>query len=153
MECGERKFHFKWLTDNSFVISMNFSIGTNLLFDVHHPNTKSDIIFYGKLTEIEESKTKIRLKTRSKYFLAILSIVLPLMVLALQIIMKTEFLIFLIILIFFPLTIFVFLNIIKNEENNLLRSFKEYLNNEINSHYNQTAIPADTTTAESNENC
>ncbi len=153
MDRGERKFHLKWLTDNSFVISMNFSIGTNLLFDVQHPNTKSDIIFYGKVTEIEESKTKIQLKTRSKYFLAILSIVLPLMVLVLQIIMKTEFQIFLITLIIFPLTIFVYLNIIRNEENNLLRSFKEHLNNGINSHYNQTAIKSDTTTAESTENC
>ena len=136
MDRGERKFHFKWLTDNNFVISLNFSFGSNLIFDVNYPNTKSDIIFYGKLTEIGESKTEIKLRTRSKYFLAILLIVLPMLIIAFQIIMKLEFPIFLIALIFFPLTIMVFLNLIKGEENRLLEIFKEYLNNEIITHYN-----------------
>lgn len=133
---GERKFHLKWLTDNSFIISLNFSLGSNLIFDVNHPNTKSDIIFYGKLTEIEESKTKIKLKTKSKSFLAILLIVLPLLVLALQVIMKIELPVFLIASIFFPFIIIGLLNLIRGEENRLLRIFKEYLNDEIITHYN-----------------
>ncbi len=135
MERGEKKFHFKWLPDNNFVLSLNFSFGSNLIFDVNYPNTKSDIIFYGKFTEIGESKTEIKLWTRSKYFLAILLIVLPVLIIAFQIIMKLEFPIFLIALIFFPLTIMVFLNLIKGEENRLLEIFKEYLNNEIITHY------------------
>ncbi|MGB5435701.1 MAG: hypothetical protein WBM98_07410 [Maribacter sp.] len=137
MDGGDRKFHLKWLTDNNFVISLNFSFGSNFIFDVNHPNTKSDIIFYGKLTEIEESKTEIKLKTRSKYFLAILLMVLPLLVLALQILMKIEFPVFLIALLFFPLIIIGFLNLIRGEENRLLRMFKEYLNNEIITHHNK----------------
>ena len=132
----ERKFNFKWLTNHNFVISLNFSMGSNLLFDVNHLNTKSDIIFYGKLTEIEESKTEIKLKTRSKYFLAIPLLVLPLLVLSFQIIIKMELIVFFIALIFFPLIIIGLVNIIKGEEDRLLRLFKEHLNNEILTHYN-----------------
>ena len=136
MDSGERRFHFKWLTDNNFVISLNFSFGSNLIYDVNYPHTKSDIIFYGKLTEIGESEIEIKLRTRSKYFLAIPLIVFPMLIIGFQIIMKLEFPIFLIALIFFPFTIMVFLNLIKGEENRLLAIFKEYLNNEIITHYN-----------------
>ena len=133
---GERNFHFKWLTDSDFVISLNFSFGSNLILDANLPNTKSDIIFYGKLTEMEESQTKIELRSRSKDFLAILLIVFPVSILFLQIIIKMEFLTFLIIFLFFPVLILGLLNLIRGEENRLLRLFKEYLNKEIITHYN-----------------
>lgn len=135
MDRGERNFHFEWLTNNNFVISLNSSLGSNLLFDVNQPNTKSDVIFYGKLTEIEESKTEIKLKTKSKNFLAFLLIVFPLLILGIQIIIKMELPIFIIALIFFPLIITGLLNILKSEENRLLRNFKKYLNNGIITHY------------------
>lgn len=45
VDIGERKFQFKWLTDNNFVISPNFSFGSNLTFDVNHPNTKRTLYF------------------------------------------------------------------------------------------------------------
>lgn len=113
---GERNFHFKWLTDSNFVISLNFSFGSNLILDANLPNTKSDIIFYGKLTEMEESRTKIELRSRSKDFLAILLIVFPVLILFLQIIIKMEFLTFLIIFLFFPVIILGLLNLIRGEE-------------------------------------
>ncbi|MCY2685604.1 hypothetical protein [Salinimicrobium sp. TH3] len=128
------RFHFIWMTENSFIISLNFSYGSNLLFDINRPNTKSEIIFYGKLTEIENSKTKIELKTRSKTFLATLLIVLPLLVVFLQIIIKFEWPIFLIQFAIFPLAIIGLLNFIRSEEDGLLRIFKEYLNDEIIKH-------------------
>lgn len=136
MDSGEKKFHFKWLANNNFVISLNFSFGSNLIFDANHPNTKSDIIFYGKLTEVDNSKTEIKLKTRSKNFLATFLIVLPLLVLGFQIIIKMQLPIFFFVLIFFPLIIIGLLNFIKGEENRLLRYFEEYLNNEILTHNN-----------------
>jgi len=84
--------------------------------DANLPNTKSDIIFYGKLTEMEESRTKIELRSRSKDFLAILLIVFPVLILFLQIIIKMEFLTFLIIFLFFPVIILGLLNLIRGEE-------------------------------------
>ncbi|WP_228914034.1 hypothetical protein [Salinimicrobium sediminilitoris] len=128
------KFHLQWLTDRRFIISLNFSYGSNLIFDINRPNTKSEILFYGKLTEIENSKTKIELKTRSKTFLATLLIVLPLLVVFLQIIIKFEWPIFLIQFAIFPLAIIGLLNFIRSEEDGLLRNFKEYLNDEIIKH-------------------
>ncbi|MCC8359711.1 hypothetical protein LA313_07365 [Salinimicrobium sp. ASW11-47] len=86
------------------------------------------------MTEIENSKTKIELKTRSKTFLATLLIVLPLLVVFLQIIIKFEWPIFLIQFAIFPLAIIGLLNFIRSEEDGLLRNFKEYLNDEIIKH-------------------
>ncbi len=133
------KFHFKWMTESSFIISLNFSYGSNLLFDTNRPNTKSEIIFYGKLTEIENSKTKIELKTRNKTFLVTLLIVLPLLVVFLQIIIKFEWPIFLIQFAIFPLAITGLLNFIRSEEDGLLRIFKEYLNDELIKHDKKVA--------------
>ena len=133
------RFHFIWLTESSFIINLNFSYGSNLLFDINRPNTKSEIIFYGKLTEIENSKTKIELKTRSKTILATLLIVLPLLVVFLQLMIKFEWPIFLIQFTLFPLAIIGLLNFIRSEEDGLLRKFQEYLNDEIIKHDNKVA--------------
>lgn len=126
---GERNFHFKWLTDRNFVISINFSFGSNLILDTNVPNTRSDIIFYGKLTESGESGTEIKLSSRSKDFLAILFIGFPLLVLFFQMILKMEILTFFVTFLFFPVVILGLLNLIRGEENRLLKLFKESLNN------------------------
>ena len=133
------RFYFQWLTDSSLIISLNLSFGSNFIWDINRPNTRSEIIFYGKLTEIENSQTKIELKTRSKTFLAILFLVLPLLVLFLQIMIKFEWPIFLIQFAFFPLAIIGLLNFIRSEERRLLALFKEHLNNEIMKHENLVA--------------
>ncbi|PIB27881.1 hypothetical protein BFP75_06340 [Maribacter sp. 4G9] len=130
---GHKKFYFKWLSENSFVISLNFSFGTNLVFDTNYPNTKSDIIFYGSLAEMEDSKTEIKLKTNKKSFLLVLMIVLPVLVLILQSFLKIEFPVLLIALFLFPILIIGLLNFVKSEENRLLRAFMEFLNNRLNS--------------------
>ena len=135
MNEGERNFHFKWLADGNFVISLNFSFGSNLILDANLPNTKSDIIFYCKLTETGESGTEIKLRSRSKDLLAIFFIVFPLLILFLQMIIKMEILKFLIIFLFFPIVIIALLNLIREEENRLLRLFKKDLNNKINRLY------------------
>lgn len=128
------RFHFHWLTDSSFIISLNFSFGSNLVWDVNRPNTKSEIIFYGKLSEIENSKSKIELKTRSKIFLATLLVVLPLLVVFLQIMIKFEWPIFFIQFAIFPLAILGLLHFIRSEEDGLFRLFQEHLNDEIMKH-------------------
>src|SRR5690606_5501421 len=110
-------------------ISINFSFGSNLILDTNVPNTRSDIIFYGKLTESGESGTEIKLSSRSKDFLAILFIGFPLLVLFFQMILKMEILTFFVTFLFFPVVILGLLNLIRGEENRLLKLFKESLNN------------------------
>ncbi len=126
---GHKKFHFKWLSENSFVISLNFSFGTNLVFDTNYPNTKSDIIFYGNLAEKEVLKTEIILRTKKKLFLPILMIVLLILVIIFQTFVEIEFPVVLIAFLLFSILIFGFLNFIKSEEDRLLRIFMEFLNN------------------------
>lgn len=138
MKEGERNFHYKCLEDNNFVISLNLSFGSDLLFDMTHPNTKSDIIFYGEVNEIEGSRTKVSLRSRSKDLPAILLIIMPLIVLCFQMILKLEPVTFFIPLIFFPLVIIGLMNLIRGEEDKLLRLFKEYLNNQIIKHCSHT---------------
>lgn len=138
MKEGETNFHFKCLEDNNFVISLKFSVGSNLFFDVTPANTKSSIIFYGKLHEIEGSRTEIRLRSRSRHFSAALFIVMPVLVVCFQMIFKLEPVIFFVVFIIFPLLIYGTLNFIRSEEDQLLRLFKEHLNNQIIKHYNHT---------------
>ncbi len=128
-----KRFHFKWLSENSFVISLNFSFGTNLIFDTNYPNTKSDIIYYGDLFEKKDSKTEIVLKTKKKLFLPILMIVLPILVIIFQIFVEIELPVVLIALFLFPILIIGLLSFIKNEEDRLLRVFIEFISNSLNS--------------------
>lgn len=133
LDGDNKRFHFKWLSENSFVISFNFSFGTNLIFDTNYPNTKSDIIYYGDLFEKKDSKTEIVLKTKKKLFLPILMIVLPILVIIFQIFVEIEFPVVLIALFLFPILIIGLLSFIKNEEDRLLRVFIEFINNSLNS--------------------
>lgn len=133
LNCDNKKFHFKWLSENSFVISLNFSFGTNLIFDTNYSNTKSDIIYYGDLLEGVDSKTKIILKTKKKLFLPILMIVLPILVIIFQALVEIEFPVFLIAIFLFPIIIVGSLHFIKREEDRLLRVFIEFLNNRLDS--------------------
>lgn len=125
------RFHLKWVTADSFIISSNFSYGSNLIWDVNRPNTKSEIIYYGRITEMEESKTKIELRTRSKDLLATLLIIFPMLVLLLQTIIKFDRPVFLVQFAIFPIAIIGLLYFIRSEENGLLRIFQEHLNDEI----------------------
>ncbi|MFV8226462.1 hypothetical protein, partial [Christiangramia aquimixticola] len=45
------KFHFEWLTENSFFICLNFSIGSSHLIDTNYGNKKSSIVAYGTLSK------------------------------------------------------------------------------------------------------
>lgn len=138
MKEGETNFNFKYLEDNTFVISLNLSVGSNLFFDVTPANTKSSIIFYGNLHETEGSGTEIRLRSRSRHFSAALLIVMPVLVVCFQMIFKMEPVKFFVVLMIFPLVIYGTLNFIRSEEGQLLRLFKEHLNNQIIKHYNHT---------------
>lgn len=128
-----KKFHFKWQSENSFIISLNFSVGSNLIFDTNYPNTKSDIIYYGDLLKMKDSKTEIILKTKRKLFLLFLMIALPILLTIIQIFIDVEFPIFMIALFLFPVAIVVLLNFIKSEEDRLLKLFIEFLNHRLNS--------------------
>lgn len=125
---NEKKFHFRWQSKDSFIISLKFSFGSNLLFDTNYNNTKSDIIANGELSQLTETKTKILLETKSKYFLGALVLILPMIILLLQQLLKMPFIVFIIALLIFPLFSFVMLYLVQMEENKLIRLFKESLN-------------------------
>lgn len=72
LNSNNKNFHFKWETEKKFTISLNYSFGTNVLWDTHYHNTKSDIIADGELIILAENRIKINLKTRSKYWLTIM---------------------------------------------------------------------------------
>ncbi len=124
-----KKFHFKWQTENRFIVSLNFSFGSNLLFDTNYHNTKSDIIANGNVTEINHSKTKIALQTKSKYWLTLILIV-PLIMLTLELSMNLGIPIPFYFV--FPIGFILILNLVNKEDKRLIRKFKEYLNGEIN---------------------
>lgn len=124
-----KKFHFKWLSENDFVISLNFSFGSSVWFDINYHNTKSDIIVLGNLTELTDSKTRIVLKTKSKYWLTLI-LIAPLIMLALELSMDLG--IPILFYFVFPLAFIVIVNLYKSEDIRLIRNFKEYLNRKIN---------------------
>lgn len=123
---SEKKFYFEWQTENSFIISLNFSFGSNLVLDI---NPKSDIIANGVLTELNEFKTKIALQTRSKYLL-LLILIIPLIMMALDFSMNLGIPIPFYFI--FPICLIIVLNLTNNEDKRLIRMFKEFLNFEIN---------------------
>lgn len=128
LNADRKKFHFKWQTENRFIISLNFSFGSNLLFDINSPNTKSDIIAEGYLIELNDTRTKITLKTRSKYWLTLL-LVLPVFMLILELWLNVGIPIPFYII--FPIGFIVLLNLLHSEDKRLIQNFKEYLNVEI----------------------
>ena len=129
LNANKKKFHFKWQTEKKFIISLNFSFGTNIIFDTNYHNTKSDIIAECELIPLNENKTKITLKTKSKYWLTLLLFV-PLLMLTLNFSLNLgiPFPFYFI----FPIGFIVALNLINSEDKRLIRNFKEYLYLEIN---------------------
>ncbi|WP_144963034.1 hypothetical protein [Gillisia sp. Hel_I_86] len=122
LEKDEKKFFLKWLTENEFIISLNFSIGTNYALDINE-KAKSAIIAYGVASELNKNKTHIKLKTKFKNGLVII-LLLPIVMLILQLTLNLEIpiLFFLFPIIFYVIIIMIF----NSEEKKLLRYFKEY---------------------------
>lgn len=129
LDADKKKFYFKWQTEKSFIISLNFSFGTNIVFDTNYHNTKSDIIAEGDLIVLNENRTKINLKTKSKYWLTLL-LFAPLFMLTLDFWLNLGIPIPFYFI--FPIGFIVVLNLINSEDKKLIRNFKEYLNLEIN---------------------
>lgn len=123
-----KQFHFKWQTANSFIISLHFSFGSDLLFDTNYHNTKSDIIALGNLIELTDLKTKIVLKTKSKYALTLI-LIAPLVMLAFELSLNLGIPIPFYFI--FPLGFIMLLGLVNSEDKKLIRRFKEYLNQEI----------------------
>ena len=130
-----KNFHFKWLSENSFIISLNFSFGSNLLFDVNYANTKSDIIAEGKIAELNDSESTIILKTKSKYWLTFI-LLLPVLVLFFELTfdLGIPFPFFFV----FPIAYVILINFIKTEDEKLIHKFKEHLKKEINNALQQS---------------
>jgi len=119
-----KNFHFKWQSENSFIISLKLSFGTNLVFDTNYHNTKSNIIANGGIIPLTETRTKITLETRSKYFWVYL-LIMPVFVLILELVADIKFPIFFISLIFCILLLSFILHAINSEEKGLIRKFKK----------------------------
>ena len=121
----DKKFFVKWFNENQFLISLNFSLGTNA-FDIDH-KTKSAIVAYGTASELNENKSQVKLETKHKYgLLGIL--IIPLVMLILQMIFDLGIPV---LFFFLPIVFFVLISLIFNsEEQKLIRYFKEYLKTE-----------------------
>lgn len=117
-------FHFKWQTENQFIISLNFSIGSNKLLDINYHNTKSDIMANGTLIAVTKEKTKISLETKSKYWLSFL-LVIPVVIFIVNLFLQLWILVP--VCFAFPLFLFLILNIIRSEENKLIKKFQDFL--------------------------
>lgn len=125
LDSKEKKFHFKWQSKNSFIISLNFSFGSNLIFDINYANTKSDIIVEGEITALNDSETEIILKTKSKYWLTII-LFLPIIVLIFELTFNLgiPFPFFFV----FPIGYVILINFINTENKRLINKFKAHLN-------------------------
>ena len=117
-------FHFKWQAENQFIISLNFSFGSNKLFDTNYHNTKSDIMANGALIAVTNQKTKITLETKSKYWLSFL-LVIPAVIFTVNLFLQLWILVPLCFT--FPLFLLLILNIIRSEENKLIKKFKDFI--------------------------
>ncbi|MCL5129922.1 hypothetical protein [Algibacter sp. L4_22] len=124
-----KTFHFNWQYQNDFIISLNFSFGSNKLFDINYHNTKSDIIANGTLKELTKQKTQIILETKSKYWLTFL-LIIPAILFIVNLFLKLWILVPL--YFFFPLFLMLILNIMDSEEKRLIRNFKTFLSTETN---------------------
>lgn len=119
-----KHFHCNWVSEHEFVLSLNFSFGSNLLFDTNYHNTKSDIIVLGRLHALTDSKTKIILETKSKYWLMLMLIPsLVMTVLKLTILTGIPFPFILI----FPIAFGLVAYYIRKEDQRLIKLFKTLL--------------------------
>ena len=126
---SEKDFHFKWTSENRFIISLNFSFGSNLVFDMNYENTKSDIIAHGEITELNDSKSRIILKTKDKYSLTLI-LLLPILMLIFELSLNLG--IPLPFFLAFPVFYLLTINFVNNEDKRLINRFKYYLIKEIN---------------------
>ena len=130
----EKSFYLKWISDDKFIISLNFSIGTNTALDLNS-DAKSAVIVYGTIYKLSENKTDIVLVTKFKYGL-ILILAIPLIMLILELTMDLG--IPLPFYFVFPLVFILVLFFSRNEEKKLIQNFREFLKSEITTHYNNT---------------
>ncbi|MEP3836711.1 MAG: hypothetical protein ABJM36_03645 [Algibacter sp.] len=120
----EKKIHLKWLSENSFIISLNFSFGSSLLFDTQYANTKSDIIALGTLKELNNFETEIFLTTKSKYWLIFYLLpLIAMLIIEFTFNLGTQVVFFFVFLILYMALIYL----VKNEDKKLLKHFKELL--------------------------
>ena len=122
----EKSFFLKWISDNMFIISLNFSIGTNYALDLNN-DARSAVIVYGTISKLSEEKTNIALVTKFRYGL-LLILVIPLIMLILELTMDLGIPVPFYFV--FPLVFILVLFFFRSEEKRLIRNFKEYLNSE-----------------------
>ncbi|SFD28544.1 hypothetical protein [Algibacter pectinivorans] len=124
IDSKEKKIHFKWLSEDSFIISLNFSFGSSRLFDTHYANTKSDIIATGTLKAINDFETEINLTTKSKYWLMYL-LLPPIGMLLIEFIFNLGIPVAFFFL--FPILYILIVYVVQQEDKKLLKRFKELL--------------------------
>ncbi|HHC78396.1 MAG TPA: hypothetical protein ENK46_00835 [Flavobacteriia bacterium] len=118
----KRPFHLKWISSNQFKVLSNFSLGT-MIFN-NNPGFMEGIKGIGKLTELNDKKTRIELSTRIRieiYFIAALTILSPL------VFFLTEEKLLLGHLFLFPATLIWFWIIYRFQEKILFKKVKNYI--------------------------
>jgi hypothetical protein len=119
----EKTFSVKWLSDSDFKISLNFSVGTNSVFDINN-DSKSAISADGILIELTENKTQIDLSTKFKYGLIII-LFIPVIMLILELTMDLGIPVPLYFV--FPLAFILVLYFFRSEEKRLIGYFKSHI--------------------------
>ena len=117
-----KMFFLKWDSDNEFKMSLNFSIGSNVL-DVNR-DSKSSITANGHLIKLSANKTQVNLCTKFKSGL-LLIICIPIVMLILELTLNLGIPIPFYFV--FPVFFFVLLFVFRSEEKRLIRYFKSQL--------------------------
>jgi len=122
----ERKFKLEWVSENEFKISSKISLGT-LMID-GFPGAVDGIKGFGKLTELNNGKTKIELKTKFRIELYLVGIIFILALIG-SLLSGKEIPVFGILL--FPVIVLWFWVIYRFQEKLLFKKVRNYIISEI----------------------
>ena len=122
----ERKFNLDWISENEFKALSKFSLGT-LIID-GFPGAADGIKVYGKLTELNNGKTKIELGTKLRIELYIVSII-PILAITVAFLTGKEIPLWSILL--FPFIVLWFWFIYRSQEKSLFGKIKKYISTEL----------------------
>lgn len=127
---GEKPFYLEWLDEETFIISLHFSLGTNYFFPELHPKAKSRIISKGTLLNPKENnsqKIRLQIKQQRGFYLIL---VLPIIIVAFNWIMDIPPPVYIFAL--GPIFAYFFFKIlIESEQKKLLSNFKQYLDERV----------------------
>lgn len=118
----ERKFRLDWVSDTEFKFLAKVSVGTMMLY--YNPKSIDGIKGYAKLTEMENGKTKIEMRTKLRVEMYIIGF---LFLLFLSIFLFSNKNLPFWILFLFPVMAFWFWFVYRFQEKRLFEKVKQYL--------------------------